>query len=108
MIADVAHVGGSQQGVADGVYEHVGIAMAQQTELMLQADAPNPQFASLDKAMNIESHSYSYHIVTFLMIWLTKLRNNKKKQGLAAFNFILISVLSVFFVSLQQYKTFPT
>ena len=39
MVAYVAQVGSSEQCVADGMNEHVGIAMAQQPQLMLYLDA---------------------------------------------------------------------
>ena len=32
MITYVTHVGGTEHGIADGVYQHVGIAVAQEAE----------------------------------------------------------------------------
>lgn len=55
MITDVAHVCRTQQRIADGVNQHIGIAMPQQTFLMLKPDASQPQFAPFDQPMDIES-----------------------------------------------------
>ena len=42
MIADVAHIGGTQQGIADGVQQHIGITMTQQALTMFDLDAAHP------------------------------------------------------------------
>ena len=46
VVADVAHVGCAQKGVADGMQQHVGIAMAQQSLTMLNLDATHPEVAA--------------------------------------------------------------
>ena len=38
----VAHVGSAEHGIADGVYEHVGIAMPEQSLFMLYEYATHP------------------------------------------------------------------
>ena len=40
--ADVAHVCRPQKGIADGVYQHVGIAMAKQSHAVVDAYAAQP------------------------------------------------------------------
>jgi hypothetical protein len=42
MIAYVTHIGGTKQGVANGMYQHVGIAVAQQSEMVLKLNAAHP------------------------------------------------------------------
>ena len=46
VIADVAHVCGSQQGVADGMQQHVGIAVTQETLTVFNLDAAHPEVAA--------------------------------------------------------------
>ena len=60
MVADVAQVGSSEQCVADGMNEHVGIAMAQQPQLMLYLDAPQPEVAIFHQLMDVVTHANSY------------------------------------------------
>jgi hypothetical protein len=43
VVTDVAHVGSPEQGIADGVDKHVGIAVAQQAFLMFYLYAAYPQ-----------------------------------------------------------------
>ena len=42
VIANVAHVGGTEQRVADGVQQHVGVAVTQQTEGVVDSNAAHP------------------------------------------------------------------
>ena len=42
MITDVAHIGGTEKGIADGMDEHIGIAMTQQSQSMLYLNASEP------------------------------------------------------------------
>lgn len=53
MVADVAQCGGTEQGVADGVDEDVGIAMAKQTMRVGDEDASEPQFAPFNELVDI-------------------------------------------------------
>ena len=56
---NVAHVCRTQQGVADGVYEHVGIAVSEQSEGVINPYAAEPEVASLHKAVYIVAETYS-------------------------------------------------
>jgi hypothetical protein len=46
VVADIAHIGGTKYGVADSVYQYIGIAVAQQSHFMFQFDTAHPQFAT--------------------------------------------------------------
>ena len=59
MLADVAECGSSQQRVADGVQQHVGIAMSEQPEAMGYQHSPEPQLAVGDKLVYIVAYSYA-------------------------------------------------
>ena len=59
MIADIAHIGCTQQGVADGMDEHVGIAMAQKSHGVRNTDTAKPQFAIGHQPVDVETHTYS-------------------------------------------------
>jgi hypothetical protein len=48
MVAYVAHVGSTQQCIADGVQQHVGIAVAKQSFTMFYLYAAHPQVAALN------------------------------------------------------------
>ena len=68
VVADVAHIRSAQQGITDGVQQHVGIAMAQQALTVIDLDAAHPQVAALYQLMDIVAHSYSYlHCFYFRM-----------------------------------------
>ena len=60
MIAYVTHIGGTKQGVADSMYQHVGIAVAQQSEMVLKLNAAHPQFTTFHQLVNVVSHSNTY------------------------------------------------
>ena len=59
VVANVAHVGGSQQGIADGVYEYVGIRVTEQTKRVRNLDSTNPQVAVRNQLVNVISHAYA-------------------------------------------------
>ena len=42
MIADVAQIGCAKEGVADGMHEHIGVAMTLQPHAMWNFDAAQP------------------------------------------------------------------
>ena len=48
MIADVAQIGCAKEGIADGMCEHIGVAMALQTHAMRNFDAAQPQVAAFN------------------------------------------------------------
>lgn len=60
MIANVSHIGCSEQGITNGVDEHVGIAMAKQAKLMINFYAAKPQLTSFDEFMNIITETYAH------------------------------------------------
>ena len=59
VVANVAHIGGTEEGVADGVQQHVSIAVTQQSLTMFYLDAAHPQVAAFYQLMDVEAHSYS-------------------------------------------------
>lgn len=60
MITDITHIGRPQQGITNGMNQHIGIAMSQQPFLMFQPDTSQPKLASLDQPMDIETKTYTY------------------------------------------------
>ena len=60
VIANVAHVGSSEECVADGMYQHVGIAVAKESQRMFYLDAAHPEVAAFHQLVDIVSHSYAY------------------------------------------------
>ena len=72
MEADVAHVGSSQNRIAQGVNQHVCIAMPFQTKALLPAFrkqyAPEPQVALGGTCMYVVSESYSHPDYFLLLI----------------------------------------
>ena len=63
-VADVAEGGGAEQGVAEGVEGHVGIAMAQQATVMGNVYSADDAPASGDEAVYVVSAAYS-HVLGF-------------------------------------------
>ena len=59
VVADVAQGGGAEQRVADGVDEDVGVAVAEQSRFVFQADAAEPQGAARHEPVHVESEAYS-------------------------------------------------
>ena len=59
MVADVAEIGSAEEGVADGVNEYVGIAVAKKAEGMVDAYATQPQIAAFDETMHVIAVAYS-------------------------------------------------
>ena len=53
VVADVAQRGGAEQGVADGVDEDVGVAMAKQAVSVGDEDASEPQLAPFNELVDI-------------------------------------------------------
>lgn len=60
MVTDVAHIGRPQQGITDGMYQHVGIAVSQQAFLVLQTDTTQPQLTAFHQLVDIEAETYTY------------------------------------------------
>ena len=61
VIADVAQSGGAEQGVADGVDEYVGVAMADESEGVVDVYAADPQFTVGGKGVDVVSESDSHN-----------------------------------------------
>lgn len=59
VIADVAHIGGTEEGIANCMDEYVGIAMPQKAMAVGNAYATEPQGTVGDKTMDIEAHTYA-------------------------------------------------
>ena len=55
MVADVAQVRRTQQGVANGMNEHVGIAVAKKAEGVRNANTAQPKVATFDKAVYVKA-----------------------------------------------------
>ena len=53
MKTDVTHSSSPKQGIADGMNQHIGIAMPKQSQWVLEAYTTKPQLASLYKLMDI-------------------------------------------------------
>lgn len=53
VVADVAHVGCTKYGIADGMDEHIGIGMPEQSVCVLQLNATEPEGASFNKFVDI-------------------------------------------------------
>ena len=56
MVADITHVGSTEDGVADGVDEYVGIAVAEKPQGVFKFDAANPEFAAWCELMDVVAH----------------------------------------------------
>ena len=61
VIADVAQSGGAEQGVADGVNEYVGVAMAKQSEGVVDVHTADPQFTVGGEGVDVVSESDSHN-----------------------------------------------
>ena len=55
VVTDITHIGSTQQGIANGMYQYICIRMPQQAFLMFQTDATQPEFTAFHQAMNIKS-----------------------------------------------------
>ena len=53
VLADVAKGGGTKEGVADGVEQHVGVGVAEEPQGVGYLDSAEPQFAVGDKLVNV-------------------------------------------------------
>ena len=53
MVADIAQVGGTEQGVADSMYEYVGITVAQQSDGAGDEDAAEPELAAFYETVDV-------------------------------------------------------
>ena len=58
---DVAQSCCPEQGIAQGVKHHIGIAVTQQSQAVRYVYTTHPKFTTLNEAVNIKTHSYTYH-----------------------------------------------
>ena len=65
VVSDVAHVGCSQQSIAQGMYQDIGIAVTQQAEGVFQLNAAQPKFAAFDETVYVVAKSNSYLHISF-------------------------------------------
>ena len=70
LVADIAQVGGAEQGIADCVYEHIGIGVPCQAILIRDLHTTYPKVAVLDKFMYIYSKTNTYHSIR-ICLYLT-------------------------------------
>ena len=76
VVTDVAHVGCPKQGIADGMNQHIGIAMPEQSQRMLEAYATQPQFASLYKLVDVIAETNTkFHDFTILHFTILRFYN---------------------------------
>ena len=75
MIADVAHGGCPEQGIAKRVDKHVGITVAQQSEVVLYLYATQPKVAAGHQLMYVVTESYS-HLLLLLKKSLMPSKSN--------------------------------
>ena len=60
MIADIAQAGGTQQGITDGMEQHVRIAVAQRALVVGDFNAANHQVPSFNQLMKINAVTYPH------------------------------------------------
>ena len=66
VVAYVSHIGGTQQRVANGMYQHISVAVSQQSQRIIQLDAAKPQFPSWHQTVHVISKTYpDFHISKF-------------------------------------------
>ena len=66
VVAYVSHVGGTQQRVANGMYQHISVAVSQQSQRIIQLDATKPQFPLWHQTVHVISKTYpDFHISKF-------------------------------------------
>lgn len=71
VVPDIPHIRCPKESVANSMYQHVSITMAQQTVCMLYLYSTQPQVATFYKLVDIISHSYSYHLFVFVIVFVT-------------------------------------
>jgi hypothetical protein len=59
MKSNIAQVGRSKQGVANGMDKHVGIGMPVQSHFVINFYSPKPQFSTFLQAMHVVSKTDS-------------------------------------------------
>jgi hypothetical protein len=58
--AYIAHVGCAQQCITNGVYQHIGITVAQQSQTVVNLYTPQPKVAVFHQTVDVIAHAYSY------------------------------------------------
>ena len=64
VITDIAHIGRAEQGVADGMDQHVGITVPQQSRAVLDTYAAEPQLTPFGQSMYVISESDTHSFQT--------------------------------------------
>ena len=67
----IAHIRRPKESIANSMYQHVSITMAQQTMCMLYLYSTQPQVATFYQLVDIISHSYTYHLFVFVIVFVT-------------------------------------
>ena len=62
MTADIAKSGSAEEGVAHGMQQDVGVAVAEQSFFKRHVDAAEDELAALHEAVDVVSHAKSRHI----------------------------------------------
>ena len=60
METDVAQTSRAEQCIANGMNEHIGIAVAQQPQRVFNLDAAQPKVTSFHQLVNVVTHADSY------------------------------------------------
>jgi len=71
VLADVAQGGGAEEGVADGVEQHVGVGVAEEAEGVGYFDASEPQFAVGSQLVYVVSYSYAHGVRRWVRLFAT-------------------------------------
>ena len=64
--AEIAKRRRAQEGVLDGMQQHIGVRMSQEPIFMRDVDAAYDELAPCHQAVHVVSHAKSRHIVTFI------------------------------------------
>lgn len=60
VVTDIAHVGCSEEGITDGMDEHISIGVTKESMGVGNENPAKPELAMFCKLMDIVAHSYSY------------------------------------------------
>ena len=63
VVADLAHVCSTEDGITNGMDEHISIGVTKQSEGVLYLDATEPKVATFGELMDIKTKSDSYFTV---------------------------------------------
>ncbi len=63
VLADVAERGRSEEGVADGVQQYVGVAVPLEAHGVWNLHSADYQFSAADELVYVDSHSYAHDVL---------------------------------------------